>query len=104
MVVWYKRMEAFNGASIGIHLEKFPQFDGAPSFPHGMRGVFVNYGAGIGKICCEYHQVTSGSNVTLGDNVEMDAGCIVVEDVPDNATVVMNKPRIIISKGNEQHK
>lgn len=43
-------------------------------------------------------------SITIGDNVKIGAGCIVVEDVPDNATVVMNKPRIIINKGNEEHK
>lgn len=34
-------------------------------------------------------------NVKIGNNVKIGSNCIVVEDIPDNATVVMNKPRII---------
>lgn len=34
--------------------------------------------------------------VKIGSNVKIGANCIVVEDIPDNATVVMHKPRIII--------
>lgn len=67
--IWWlfriKRMDAFNGASLGIHLEKFPQFDEAPSFPHGIRGVFVTHKAKIGKNCCIYHQVTIGGATLL---------------------------------------
>lgn len=36
--------------------------------------------------------------VKIGNNVKIGAGCIVVTDVPDNAVVVMNKPRIIIKQ------
>lgn len=28
------------------------------------------------------------------------ANCIVIEDIPDNCTVVMDKPRIILKEGN----
>lgn len=35
------------------------------------------------------------SGVTIGDNVKVGANCVVVEDIPANATVVMQKPRII---------
>lgn len=33
--------------------------------------------------------------IHVGDNVKIGANCIVVEDIPDNSTVVMHKPRII---------
>ena len=33
--------------------------------------------------------------VIIGSNVKIGANCVVVEDVPDNATVVLPKPRII---------
>lgn len=36
--------------------------------------------------------------VKIGNNVKIGAGCVVAVDVPDNATVVMHKPRIIIRK------
>lgn len=34
--------------------------------------------------------------VTIGNNVKVGANCVVVEDVSDNATVVLPKPRIIL--------
>ena len=43
-------------------------------------------------------------SITIGDNVKVGAGCIVVMDVPDNATVVMHKPRIIINEGDTDNK
>lgn len=33
--------------------------------------------------------------VTIGNNVKVGANCVVVEDVPDNCTVVLPKPRVI---------
>ena len=47
------------------------------------------------------HNVMIGSNsyispgVIIGDNVRIGANCVVVENIPANATVVMQKPRII---------
>jgi len=34
--------------------------------------------------------------IHIGNNVKIGANCIVTSDIPDNATVVMDKPRIII--------
>ena len=34
--------------------------------------------------------------VHIGNNVKIGANAVVVEDIPDNATVVIQKPRIII--------
>ena len=36
--------------------------------------------------------------VRIGNNVKIGAGCIVTIDVPDDATVVMDHPRIIINR------
>ena len=38
-------------------------------------------------------------NVCIGNNVKVGANCVVVEDIPDNATVVLPKPRIILKQG-----
>lgn len=35
-------------------------------------------------------------NVHVGNNVRIGANAIVVDDIPDNCTVVMNKPRVIV--------
>lgn len=37
-------------------------------------------------------------NVKIGDNVRIGANCCVTVDSPDNATVVMEKPRIIVKE------
>ena len=48
--------------------------------------------------------IGTGANIiggiTIGNNVKIGAGCIVTTDIPDNATVVMDHPRIIIQKSN----
>lgn len=94
--------------------------------PHGLSGIFVSVGATIGKNCTIFHQVTIGSNtlkdskglgaptlgdnvyigtgakiignVKIGNNVRIGANAIITTDVPDNSTVVMERPRIIIHK------
>ena len=100
------------------------QIDGMPTFPHGLTGIFISNGAKIGKNCVIFHQVTIGSNtlpdsrgkgapvigdnvfigcgakiignVRIGNNVRIGANCVVTQDIPDNATVVLEKPRIIV--------
>jgi len=34
-------------------------------------------------------------NIVVGNNVRIGANAVVVEDIPDNSVVVMEKPRII---------
>jgi serine O-acetyltransferase len=41
-------------------------------------------------------KVLSGRNV--GEGAKVGANCVVVEDVPANATVVLPKPRIILKE------
>lgn len=92
-------------------------------FPH-FSGIHIACAATIGKGCTIHQNVTIGSNylqgtkypgapqignnvyiganasivggVRIADGVRIGAGCIVVEDIPKGAIVVMNKPRIII--------
>ena len=94
-----------------------------PNFPHGISGIYISSEAKIGSNVTILQQVTIGSNTisgsksigapTVGNNVYIGAGakiignvhvgdnsiiganCIVVEDVPCNSTVVLQKPRII---------
>ena len=96
------------------------RFASRPHLPHGLNGIIVSNDAIIGQNCTLYHQVTIGNGkngapiigdnvligagakiigrVNIGNNVKVGAGCIVTIDVPDNATIVMNKPRIIMHK------
>jgi len=118
----YQKLMARNGADIALGSE----FAEVPVFPHGFYGIFTSEGAKIGKNCVIFHQVTIGSNtipgspgrgcptigdnvyigcgakiiggVRIGNNVRIGAGCVVTRDVPDNATVVLQAPRVILKE------
>ena len=85
---------------------------------HGF-GIVLNGGAKIGRNCTMYHGVTIGTidmktfpvvgdnvfigadakilgNIHVGNNVKIGAGAVVVEDVPDNCTVVGPKAQVIL--------
>lgn len=107
---------------IGINTK----FKNIPYFPHGISGIFISDGAYIGKDTIIFQGVTIGSNtlsdskkngfpiigdnvyigagakiignVKVGNNVRIGANAIVVEDVPDNSVVVLDKPRVIYKK------
>ncbi|MBQ7385088.1 MAG: hypothetical protein IJW04_01125 [Ruminococcus sp.] len=92
--------------------------------PHGFSGIFISTDSQIGTDCTIYQHVVIGSNrvkgskgygapiighnvmigagakiignVKIGNNVRIGANCCVATDIPNNATVVMEKPRIII--------
>lgn len=94
--------------------------------PHGLMGIFISKGAVVGRRCTIYQQVTIGSNTTegskhkgypvigddvyiganaiiiggikIGNRVKIGAGCTVFEDIPDDATVVCERPRIVLHK------
>ena len=112
---WMKRIEAKHNSSTGALLNAGTQFITPPSLPHGLNGIIIGHDAIIGSNCCIYQQVTiahgnvrigdnviigAGAkilpNVTIGNNCKVGANCVVVEDIPDNATVVLHKPRIIL--------
>lgn len=119
-----KRMDAFNNASLGTHFGYGAIFKEEPTFPHGLYGVIVSHRAVVGKKCVIMHQVTIGEGkngapaigdnvfigagakliggIRIGNNVRIGAGCVVTDDVPDNATVVMQKARIIVERGNRE--
>ena len=114
--LWYcKRIEIKQGASMGTRLNGGAQFVSPPKLPHNMYGIIIGLDTQIGKNVTIFHQVTIahggvviGDNVLIGagakilpgvkigNNVKIGANAVVVENVPDNATVVMNKPRIIV--------
>lgn len=115
-----KRMDAFNNASFGTHFNYGAYFEEPPKLPHGIRGIFVSHNVKIGKNSTIFHHVTIGEGnggapvigdncvigagakiiggIKIGNNVKIGAGCVVAIDIPDNATVVMQKPRIIVKE------
>ena len=123
--LWYyyrvKKSEAYNNASIGTSLGFGAKFMGVPHLPHGIMGTVINQYSVIGKNCTIFHGVTIGNDykdvknapqigdnvligagakiigkIRIGNNVKIGAGAVVTQDIPDNATVVMEKPRVII--------
>lgn len=116
-LLYIKRCDAYNNASLGTHLGFGAAFKSIPHLPHGLYGIIVSHNAVIGANVTIYHQVTIGQgrggapiigdhvfigagakiigNVRIGNNVRIGANCVVVKDVPDNATVVLEEPRII---------
>ena len=113
-----KKSDAFNGASMGTNIGGGAKFADVPHLPHGINGIVVSPNAVIGKNCTIFHQVTIGEGrdgaptigdncfigvgakiigkIKVGNNVRIGANCVVFEDVPDNCTVVLEKPRCII--------
>lgn len=114
-LIYIKRCDAFNCASMGTDLGKGAYFKKPPILLHGLNGIIVGHDAIIGENVTILQQVTIenggaviGDNVLIGkgayikagvkvgNNVKIGANCVVIEDIPDNATVVLTKPRIII--------
>ena len=126
VLAWYylykvKKIDARHLSSLGTHIGfNSAQFAERPYLPHGLNGIIVSKDAVIGNRCQLYHQVTIGGGnggaptigddvligagakiigpVKIGNRVKIGAGCIVAVDVPDDASVVMEKPRVIIKK------
>ncbi|MFR1158819.1 MAG: hypothetical protein ACLSD7_07410 [Coprococcus phoceensis] len=50
MLLYIKRCDAFNGASMGTHIGFGAQFGSVPELPHGLSGIFISHNAKIGKM------------------------------------------------------
>lgn len=113
MLAYIKRTDAFWGCSFGTGLNKGALFKEKPILEHGLNGIIIGQDAIIGKNVTFYQRVTISqygcvigdnvilgtgavvlSNVKVGNNVRIGANAV-VEDIPDNSTVVLQKPRII---------
>ncbi len=117
---YIKRADAFNNASMGTHRNQGAKFAEPPHFPHGINGIIVSHNAVIGKQCTIFHQVTIGEgrngapvigdhvligagakligNIHVGNNVKIGAGCVVMQDIPDYATVLPGVVQIIVKE------
>lgn len=95
-------------------------FDGIPSLPHGLHGIYISRYAHIGADCRIYQNVTIGEvahqapqigsrcligagavligPIHIGSDVKIGAGAVVNTDIPDNCTVVAQPPRIIVKE------
>ncbi len=117
---YIKRSDAFNNASMGTHRNIGATFTSPPNLPHGLNGIIVSHNAVVGKNCTIFHQVTIGEGrggaptigdnvligagakitggVHIGNNVHIAAGCVIMQDVPDNCTVLPPPAQIIHRK------
>ena len=112
---YIKRTDAYHNCSFGTNLNSGAYFATPPHLPHGPKGIIVGHDVRIGANSIIYQQVTIAQGgvkilnnvligagakilpgVSIGNNVKVSANAVVVEDVPDNATVVLPKPRIIL--------
>ena len=103
---------------IGINAK----IDSHPILPHGLSGIYISDKAQIGKNVTIFHQVTIGSNniqgsiregapkigddcyigcgakiigkVEIGNNCKIGANTCVVNDIPNNKTVVSASNRV----------
>lgn len=112
---YVKKIEANNMCSFGTGYNSGARFLMPPILEHGPCGIIIGHDAVIGRNCTILQQVTiAQGGVRIGDNVFIGAGAkilpgvkignnakiganaVVIEDVPDNATCVLSKPRIIL--------
>lgn len=122
---YLRRIDAKNGADINFCSDGENNFKGHPILGHGIKGIVIAGGAKIGENCYISHQVTIGRSrneapiigdnvyigpgakifggIKIGNNVRIGANCVVFQDVPDNATIVLEKPRIILKNNNYKY-
>ena len=111
---YIKKVDAYHNCSFGTNYNSGTIFKSPPLLPHGPKNIIVGYDLTIGFNLTLFHGVTLchggsviGDNVmistgsvvlpgsNIGDNCKIGANAVVVEDIPDNSTVVLHKPRII---------
>lgn len=114
---YIKKADAKNNCSFGTNLNSGSVFLSPPNLPHGPNGIIIGHDLKFGRNVTIYHQVTVahgggiiGDNVMLGagskilskvcvgNNAKVGMNSVVIENIPDNATVVLTKPRIILNK------
>lgn len=118
-----KKSDAFNNASMGTDIGFGAQFIETPILPHGLNGIIIHPRVKIGKGSTIHQQVTIGrqsslgvpkigdncyigagakiiGDITIGDDVNIGANCVVTYDVPDNCTIV-GVPAVIVKLNGE---
>lgn len=103
---YIKKVDSFWLCTFGTSYKEGSRFITPPTLWHGPNGIIIGYNVSVGKNCIICQRVTIGhgketiigdnvmigSNayiapgVRIGNNVKIGANCVVVEDIPDNAT------------------
>ena len=125
-LLYVKRCDAFNKASMGTDYGAGAEFTEPPILPHGLNGIVICPQAKIGRNVRIFHQVTIGNDykdinnaptigdnvtvfpgakiigkVSIGNNCKIGANAVVHFDVPDNSVVVCEKARMIRKDQND---
>ena len=112
---YIKKIDSYHHCSFGTNFNSGTVFMEPPKLLHGPSNIHIGHDLTIGKNVTILHNVTLmhggsaiGDNVlfstgsvllpgrNVGKNSKIGANAIVVENVPENSTVVLEKPRIII--------
>ena len=126
-LLYVKRCDAFNKASMGTDYGAGAEFAEPPILPHGLNGIVVSPQCVIGRHVKLFHQVTLGNDykeidnaptigdnvtvfpgakvfgrITIGDNSVIGANAVVNFDVPENSVVVCQKSRVLLRKSNNE--
>lgn len=124
--IYLKRVEQKSGAFIGLDFNYDNNIKKPPILVHGLLGIFIVRNARIGEGCTIMQHVTIGKSkgeapvigddvfigagakiigkTIIGNNVRIGAGCVIVDQIiPDNCTVVLDKPRIINKSGDYRY-
>ena len=119
-LLYIKRCDAFNNATLGTHLGFEASFANMLHFPYGLYGIVVTHIAVLGENATIYHRITIGQgkygapkigddvrigagaiiivNVVIGNRVKIGTGCVVTDSIPHGTTVVMEKTKIILKR------
>lgn len=114
---WIKKIDSRKLCSFGTNLNSGAHFESPPILPHGPNGIIIGHDIKIGRNVTIYQQVTIAhgggrigngvligagakilSGVNIGDYSKIGANAVVIENVPNYATCVLQKPRIIKNK------
>lgn len=102
-LMYIKRCDAYNLASMGTDLGNGARFESVPHFPHGIKGIIIHPSVKVGKNSVIYQFVTIGkkndedSFPVLGDNVTVSAGAKILGGVKIGNNVVVGANAVVIS-------
>lgn len=111
---YIKKIDAYHNCSFGTNIGSGAIFKSPPRLPHGPKNIIVGHDLVIGENVTILHNVTLAnggsvvgdnvffstgsvllSGVNVGKNCIIGANAVVVDDIGDDCTVVLNKPRVI---------
>lgn len=99
-LLYIKRCDAFNNASMGTNINSGAYFMTPPKLPHGLNGIIISHFASFGSNCVIRQQVTVAQNdknesATFGDNVVIGAGAKIIGKVNVGSNSVIGANAVV---------